>query len=348
MDRAVSRFDFRAVSGKKVYLDDTYIKAVTDAPYLTSSLRQQMLAAGCILKEARTEADYVVEVRAGVVGTDRRDLLFGVPATQIPAVIPMPTAVAAIPEMPLATRTEQRAVAKLACFAYNRHTGRPIWQSGIVPVESESQNIFVLGAGPFQKGDIYEGTKFAGQELHIPLITDEKDDEDRLKHISVADEAYFEEPKDPLADGDPKEQLAKKEAAAAKPSPTSPPAKLKPAVAQKAKPLDAKQKVVPASHTEPVKPPTAPPKSTAEPAKPPADAAKPAEKPVEPSAPPPKAPAEPVDKPATPAQPPATPPSAVDSLPAPLPEPEAPPLGLPLFFDDPSYRDLLPGTSGPR
>ena len=72
MDRAVSRLDFRALAGKKVYLDDAPLKGVTDAGYLTSSLRQHLLASGCTLKDKAPEADYLVEARAGAVGTDSR------------------------------------------------------------------------------------------------------------------------------------------------------------------------------------------------------------------------------------------------------------------------------------
>ena len=38
-----------------------------------------MLASGCIIKDKPEDADYVVEVRTGSLGTNRQDLLFGVP-----------------------------------------------------------------------------------------------------------------------------------------------------------------------------------------------------------------------------------------------------------------------------
>jgi len=55
-------------------------------------------------------------------------------------------------------------------FLYNRQTGRPVWQSGVTPEESRAKAVWVLGAGPFQRGTIYQGTKFAGDRLNIPLI----------------------------------------------------------------------------------------------------------------------------------------------------------------------------------
>jgi hypothetical protein len=195
VDRAVSRVDFRALSGRKVYLDTQYVAAITDSAYLTSTVRQQMLASGCIVKAKAEEADYIVEVRAGAVGTDRNDLLYGVPATQLPAVgaagIP-----SSIPEIPLVKKTHQRGVAKVALFAYNRQTGRPVWQSGVIPMESKAKDVWVFGAGPFQQGSIYEGTKFAGNKLDVPLI---QPGTPAKEAISVADEAYFVEPAEELA-----------------------------------------------------------------------------------------------------------------------------------------------------
>lgn len=238
MDRAVSRLDFRAVAGKKVYLDSSPLSGVTDSAYLVSLLRQHMLAEGCLMMDKREEADYVVEVRAGAVGTDRREVLFGVPASEIGSVVPVPGLPTRIPEMPLAKKTEQRAVTKIAVFAYNRHTGRPLWQSGAAPVESKAKDLWVLGAGPFQRGTIYEGTKFAGDKITIPLITPGNKDPQKLGDVSVANQAYFAEPEEQLANADPKPERG--------PS-ASPQA---PVVGQKV-PSDPNAGVIHAGHTAP-------------------------------------------------------------------------------------------------
>jgi hypothetical protein len=199
MDRAVSELDFRSLAGKKVYIDSTPLKNATDAPYLVSTVRQHMLASGCILKDKMEDADYVVEARAGSTGTDHHDLLFGVPQTTVPSpVLFGGTAVApaTIPEVPLAKRMDQRAVVKIALFAYNRQTGRPVWQSGLVITESKAKHLWVFGTGPFQRGTIYNGTSFAGDRVKIPLIDPEHDTEAGVK-LSIADEAYFIEPPQP-------------------------------------------------------------------------------------------------------------------------------------------------------
>jgi len=190
IDRAVSNFDLRALAGKTIYLDTTRLKTTVDADYLVSSLRQHALASGCILKAKIEEADYVVEIRSGAVGTDRHDALFGIPATNVPANTFTGGVPAAVPEVSLWKKTDQRAVAKVALFAYNRETGRPVWQSGLAPVESSAKAVWVMGAGPFRRGHIHEGMDFAGEPINLPLVHPGQTPE----RPSVATEAYFSEP----------------------------------------------------------------------------------------------------------------------------------------------------------
>ena len=148
IDRAVSRIDFHVVAGKKVFVDTTALKSVNDSGYLISSIRQQVLANGGILKDVKEKADYILEVRAGAVGTDRHDMLVGVPALSLPTVTPTVAAPTQIPEIPLVKKTNQRAIAKIALFVYNRTTGRMVWQSGVVPEESQARALWVFGCRP--------------------------------------------------------------------------------------------------------------------------------------------------------------------------------------------------------
>ena len=171
IDRAVTQVNFRALAGQNVYLDDTALGTVVDRQYLSSSLRQHLLASGCTISEHRTDADFVVEARAGVVGTDSHDLLFGIPAIQVPQILSLQGNIpSAIPEVPFAKRQDQRGIAKLAVFAYHRESGMPVWQSGVAASQSSARNFWVMGAGPFQKGTIYDGTNFAGGELKDALV----------------------------------------------------------------------------------------------------------------------------------------------------------------------------------
>ena len=191
VDRAISRIDFGLLAGKEVYLDNTYLGSTVDKEYITSTLRQHMLACGCILKDKKEDAELVVEARAGAVGTDRHDLLFGTPATSVSlgALSPLPGTPTQVPEIALAKRTDQMGIAKIAVFAYERATGVPVWQSGTDAVASRARDLWVFGTGPFQRGSIYDGPKFAGEELHVPLIG--KKGDDKKPPVRVARERVF-------------------------------------------------------------------------------------------------------------------------------------------------------------
>lgn len=164
VERAVTAIDMRPLAGYAVFLDTTYMDDVTDSKYLTSTLRHQLLASGCRLAADRDAAEVVVEARAGALGTDRTDLLIGLPATSV-EVMGNGTA---IPEIAAAKRTEQRAVAKVNLFAYDRASGRPLWQSGMQHVASNTRDRWLLGAGPFQDGDIHEQMELAGDKMPSP------------------------------------------------------------------------------------------------------------------------------------------------------------------------------------
>jgi hypothetical protein len=142
------------------------------------------------------EADYVVEARAGAVGTDRSDLLFGMPSVNVPTVPGLPMAMpSSIPEIPLAKTTKQKAVAKLAVFAYNRRTGRPVFQTGVDPAVSTARDSWLFGAGPFRKGTIYDHHQSLDSGVDIPIIgaREQAGDLDQTT-LSVTSAAVFAEP----------------------------------------------------------------------------------------------------------------------------------------------------------
>jgi hypothetical protein len=190
IDNTVSRLDFSILAGKRVYLDPQYLDGVTDKGYLISSLRQQLLAAGCLLQEDRKKATYVVEARAGSVGTDRNDMLIGVPQMSIPSIMPgIPGAM--IPEIALAKKSNRRAVAKIGVFAYNRVTGDPVWQSGTLQAISRERNSWLCGAGPFQRGSLHRGTEFDEQQFIVPLLDNQSPDA-KYAVVNVTKPAFWQ------------------------------------------------------------------------------------------------------------------------------------------------------------
>jgi len=169
VDRAVDSLDFSELQGKTVFLEVQYLEGTVDKGYLISSLRQHLLAHGALLQEERTKAIYVVEPRSGAVGTDKHSLLVGTPAMSLPAIIPgVPSA---IPEIALVKRTDQKGVAKLSVFAYNRTTGRALWQSGPHEANSTLKDTWLFGAGPYSRGTIRREGEFAGESIpKVPQV----------------------------------------------------------------------------------------------------------------------------------------------------------------------------------
>ena len=173
VDQAISQIDFQSLRGQKVFLDTLYLHSVkgvgfVNSEYIISSLRQQLTAASCLIQDTRESADIIVEPRVGALGTDGHEVVYGIPqassltsAASMFSNSPLP----ALPELSFGKSNAQSGIAKVIVFAYDRESRTPIWQSGIAKAESTSSNTWYLGAGPFQKGTIYEGMRFAGQKL---------------------------------------------------------------------------------------------------------------------------------------------------------------------------------------
>ncbi len=174
VDRSVSTIDFRPLGGQKVYLDTSYLRSVkgpafVNADYVISSLRQQMVAAGCLLQDSSQDADLIVEARMGALGADNHRVTYGLPENNVlqnaASVVPEGPRLPALPEIAFARRESREGAAKVAAFAYERETRQPVWQSGISQSIANARDTWVLGVGPFRGGTIREETKLADNPL---------------------------------------------------------------------------------------------------------------------------------------------------------------------------------------
>jgi hypothetical protein len=102
------------------------------------------------------------------------EVVYGIPANNFlnsaAAFTPGAPALPPIPEIALATRNDQYGAAKIGVFAYHKQTKEPVWQAGIAQARSTSKDVWLFGAGPFQRGSIYDAPRFAGSKLRVPLI----------------------------------------------------------------------------------------------------------------------------------------------------------------------------------
>lgn len=200
VDRAIAAIDFRTLEGKKVYLDTVFLRSVkgvgfVNSEYIISSLRQQLTAARCRIQDSREDADVIVEPRVGALGTDGHEVVYGLPQTgaiNSAATILSSTPMPAIPEISFGKANAQSGIAKIIVYAYDRQSREPVWQSGIAKAESSSRDTWLLGAGPFQKGSIYDGMRFAGKEIPAQLGTldSESPAQERISKSVPYDESH--------------------------------------------------------------------------------------------------------------------------------------------------------------
>ena len=224
VDLAVSQIDFQPLRDQRVYLDSSYLQSVkgfgfVNAPYIISSLRQQITAAGCLLQDKREDAEIIVEARVGALGTDGHEVIYGVPKNNLlssaATVIPNAPTIPTIPEISAARIDALSGIAKVMVFAYDAKTRKPVWQSGVARAESTSRNSWILGAGPFQRGTVHDGTRFAGEKLDPKLETpfdrhsSEDTDPENTNGVAYFEEHNFEDNRTPPS-AEPPTRLARK------------------------------------------------------------------------------------------------------------------------------------------
>ena len=233
VDRAVGAIDFTPLDSRTCYLASANLKVVksltiVNAEYVESALRNQMLAAGCLLVETEKEAEIIIEPRIGALATDEHEVTYGIPssnllsqaATLVPTAPPVPT----IPEISLAKKANQTGAVRIALFAYEKKTGDPIWQSGNSLARSTARDTWMLGIGPFQSGTIYEKPRFAGRRLGLSLLGEKKLD-DRRQTVTLNEQFVFQPKPVPVPEPVPPAEPAVEEKLAEKPAADASPAK---------------------------------------------------------------------------------------------------------------------------
>ncbi len=164
VDQTLSQMEFSELANKKVYLDTQYVRNVrtagfVDSSYIVSSMRELMVRDGCLVQEHKGNADVIVEVRIGALGTDNHEVNYGIPGSstlnRTATLLASSPLLPSIPEISLARKDERRAAAKIAVFAYYQESREPAWETGTMLGQSHAKSTWILGAGPFQEGSIF-------------------------------------------------------------------------------------------------------------------------------------------------------------------------------------------------
>lgn len=146
VDQALSKVDFQVFGGRKVFIEEKYLDCA-DKNYVASSVRHRVLMQGGQLAGKPEEADVILEVRSGAVGTNSSNSFLGIPQMQIPGMI-------STPEIKLVNRVNQTGMAKIGLVAYDAKTHQVLGDGGMSLAKSADNNWYVLGIGPWQNGSV--------------------------------------------------------------------------------------------------------------------------------------------------------------------------------------------------
>jgi hypothetical protein len=165
IDQSLDRVDLTPLRGKKVYLETKYLDCV-DKNYIVVSLHNRLLAARARLLDKAEDADVVVEVGSGGVGTDGQELFVGIPEIPLPPPSPI-----AIPKLAFVTRSRLNGTAKLLIVAYDARTRAPILGGSPVLARSDANTWNVLGTGSVRTGSVPDEIASATGEIDLNVST---------------------------------------------------------------------------------------------------------------------------------------------------------------------------------
>ncbi len=146
IDQSLDKVSFTPFGGHTVYVEEKYVDSI-DKSYLVGSVRHRLLAAGARLTDKPEDAAITMELRSGGVGTDTSESFLGTPEIVLPGML-------TVPEVRLLTKTQQSGTAKIGMVAYNNATKQVLGQGGVALSQSDDNNWFFAGVGPFQEGSI--------------------------------------------------------------------------------------------------------------------------------------------------------------------------------------------------
>ena len=103
------------------FVDGQYFQGY-DQGYAVAAIRTQMLKKGMMLVDDRARAEAIVQVSSGVLSTDQKSLLIGIPQLTVPY-YPAGNSVT-VPEIALLKQAEEKGVAKFVATGYDAKTGQ--------------------------------------------------------------------------------------------------------------------------------------------------------------------------------------------------------------------------------
>lgn len=165
IDQSLAKIDLQPLQNRRVFLDTKYLDCV-DKNYVIVAMHHRLLALKAQLVDKSDEAETIVEVASGAVGTDSEELFVGVPEIPLPPPSPI-----AIPRLSVFTRSKMNGTAKLLVVAYDAKTKRPVINSGSALARSDQKTWNLLGTGTVQTGSVPTELAAATGEIDFNIGT---------------------------------------------------------------------------------------------------------------------------------------------------------------------------------
>jgi len=151
VDQSLAKIDFSPVSNAKVFLKTDFLDCV-DKNYILLSTRSKLLSNRCTLVDKAEDADVVMEIASGGVGTDRTELVVGSP--EIPLGL-----MGSVPKVNIYERKKAMGTAKLVIIATDTQSKQSVINSGFSLARSDHQHWTLMGTSPILSGSVADQLK---------------------------------------------------------------------------------------------------------------------------------------------------------------------------------------------
>lgn len=151
-ERAVADVDLTALKGRKVFVQEKYLKSYDEA-FAIGAIRERISKSGALMMSQESAADVIVEIRSGGLGLDTRESLLGIPALNMP--IPMAGPIST-PEVALYKSALADSAGKFALFAYERVSGEHVHATGTMAGTAYFHHYRFLGLINWRSTDVPE------------------------------------------------------------------------------------------------------------------------------------------------------------------------------------------------
>jgi hypothetical protein len=146
IDDSLDRIDLRPIAGANVFLKTDYLDCV-DKNYVIVGMHSRLLKNSCKLADKAEDADVVLEVASGGVGTDRTDLTVGTP--EVPLGL-----MGSVPKLTVYERKRAMGTAKLVVVATDVKSKQTVINNGFSLARSDHQFWSAMGSGPVMSGTV--------------------------------------------------------------------------------------------------------------------------------------------------------------------------------------------------